>query len=257
MKPFPPYSDSPEYTQRLKVALGAESGSLSLDSWTDAQLLSAETWCTEFYPTAADIFRAEWEKRGPTLREASGSFRRRLREGNHCPCCDRVGAIRRRTFGALQTISLVWLARQSTTNRKNCKIAPKGPIPVTKQEARDMGWVRWAKDTPPSIYRIQEINRLCMFKVAERGKWDGMLNIDSGRYWYRPTRLGYRFVSGEALIPKSIEIYNNEVVAVDDEQIDVRAALKEKFDLDRLLGAALTDTQKWESLVESYRRGGS
>lgn len=242
--------------RRLAFALAAERGQLDTTAWTDEQLQAAAEWCRANHPTAADVFQAAWEARGPTLRQARAELRRHLRTGSYCPCCDRNAAIRRRAFSAPMALSLVWLVRQSGQHVSATTSAPGTPVsgttpPASPQHARAMGWVRWAQEAPDAVHRKHEISRLVLFGTAERGRWDGTSKIDSGSFWYRPTDLGRLFVTGAGTVPRSVEVYANEALAFDTDRVDILAALRERFSLDDLLEAALSDGPKWDALIKA------
>lgn len=200
-----------------------------------------------------DALMGEYLDRGPTLRRVRERLRAHLREGAICPCCDRKATIRRRSFTAHMAVTLLWLVRQSDRHMSMTTVREIGE--VSPQALRAEGWVRWAQEAPRRLYRINEISRLVKFGVAERGDWTEIKGVDAGRLWYRPTALGRGFIRGVETLPAALEIYNDEVIAVDDKYIDVLAALHEKFDLDTLLAAALDDEEKWEALIDGYGDG--
>lgn len=237
---------------RRTVGLPPEKVRELVAGWSDDQLhaaidwLRGESFALDPHPDGAkhaalaDVLLAEYDARGPTVRQARRAVEGALMNGGStCACCGRIARAYRRKFSGLMAASIIWLVRRAEWQKAVCN--PVAPDPGgEEQRRRARGWVRWAKDCPDTVHRMHEISRLVAFGLAEECTdpgWSG---------WYRPTAKGAQFVADpHDTIPSAVWTWDNRAIALDGDPITLREALGVEFVLEDLFAADLNDGTRW------------
>jgi hypothetical protein len=129
-----------------------------------------------------------------TLAAARRRLLELLDDGSLCPCCGQWAKRYRRALNSTMVRSLLWLVQAS---RRDVELGGSG-------------WIDVPADAPKWVTKTNQHATLRWWGLAERLPSDVPAKKHSG-VW-RPTRLGRRFVDGEALVPSHLLHYNNEVV---------------------------------------------
>lgn len=139
--------------------------------------------------------------------------------GTRCPVCDRLVVIARRGFTASMGYAMV----------------------LVYQRAQHIGWDEWI--------HVEELIKSAPVPTAIAGNctlphfW-GVLEKKMGERpdgsksvgYYRLTALGRQFVEGNAAIPKTAYMYNNEVIDFSDEKVFISDLKGKEFNYREVMG---------------------
>jgi len=157
-----------------------------------------------------------------TLEDAKKWLRARAKDGAECPCCTRYVKIYYRKFNAGMAYAAILIYRADR------ELNPKdGWFHVNNELAKTMG-IR-AHDL--------EYSKLRFWGVLEEKpkKRKGAGGPPSKGYW-RITPFGRRFVEGLETVERVQRVFDNRVLqSAVKEQVNIRQALKDKFDYDELM----------------------
>lgn len=146
-----------------------------------------------------------------TIQQAKDWLRKRLKEGADCPVCNQRVQMYRRKINSGMARALIQIYRHAGTEWTRVQDIPDAP------RGGDYGKLRfWGLLEP-------------------RG--DDAEDGNSAGYW-RITDAGEAFVLGRLNVPSHVGTYNNRGYQLNDDEftnIDIRAALGNKFDYDELL----------------------
>lgn len=163
---------------------------------------------------------------GELLDEARRRLRQNLRDGYCCPCCDRFAKIYKTTFRWNGATACLAMARDY----------------IHRGSPNDFPWVHLPSllvelDLPPKVKAA-----LCCGTAAEAAWW-GLMEERIGRRKdgspktgvYRLTRKGFEFAKGDFLVHKYAYTYNRKCIGFDEPLIDIREAIRQRFDYDALM----------------------
>jgi len=133
-------------------------------------------------------------------------------KGVHCPCCGQFVKLYRRKITSAMAWGLVLVYnRRKFTNEKTFHLEK-----FLKNQ-----------DCPSSIRG--DMSKLCHWQFLVK-------RPDLGVGYYELLPLGEMFVRNEITVPRAVFIYNAKVYKRSNEQTNIREALKDKFNIDELLG---------------------
>lgn len=143
-----------------------------------------------------------------SLGDAQAWLRDRVDDGVKCPCCTQLAKVYRRTITAPMAMTLIRAYRQNRRLWFNLPaLAPRGG-----DDAKLRYWM-FIEEMPNENPKTRT----------------------SG--WWRITEYGERFVLGELAVPKYAHIYDGRVLKMSGEKIDIKQALKNKFDYAELMAS--------------------
>ena len=147
-----------------------------------------------------------------TLAEARSDFQTVIRgDGGKCPCCRRWGKINGYQINSTQTRGMIWMLKNF---RKNA-------------------WVDLAK-APKWILRSKSMATLHHWGLLEaKPKKDDEDKRASGLW--RLTPRGHDFIRRRTTMPKYAFVFDNRLIKVSKEQVDVVQALGKKFSYEELM----------------------
>ena len=166
-----------------------------------------------------------------TLLESKNWLRARLEDGVDCPCCGQFAKIYKRKLNSSMARGLIVLVK---LNRRD-------PIHI------------------PSVfteYRVCASNDGALLR-----HWNlieeipGVRDDGSTRVgYYIVTDLGRKFAAGKVRVPAYAYIYNSDLLRLDDEEtVDIRGALGERFHYEELMSAKIVRTWGHNELRKTAR----
>lgn len=142
-----------------------------------------------------------------SLGEARGWLRERVDRGEHCPLCGQHSKVYKRKLNSGMARSLILMHKRGGS-----------------------GWIHIPTELPA---RSREEGKLRYWGLIEESPVE---REDGGRAgWWRVTSTGTRFVLGRSTVPKYARIYDDRLLRLDGEPIDIWDALGDKFDYDELM----------------------
>jgi len=147
---------------------------------------------------------------GGSLSEARQKFYSKLEDGGmDCPCCDRLGKVYRRRIHAAMSVGLIRLYRRGTD------------------------WVKIVTIIPEHNFQA-DFTKLRFWGLIEA--MDGRTATENATGHWRITEKGALFAKGYLSVPAYAAIYDNRLLRLEGEPVDVREALGTKFDYAELMG---------------------
>lgn len=148
-----------------------------------------------------------------TLEGAQRRLFMNLNAGMHCPCCGQYAKRYKRAFNCGQAISLINIYKRGMRSQ--------------------FEWVHI-----PDVYaslKSREEGKIAYWGLLEEAQEK---RDDGGRAgWWRVTPKGEDFIIRGLRIPKHVYVYNAECLGFDaSAMVTIRDCLREKFDLDDLMG---------------------
>lgn len=133
-------------------------------------------------------------------------------KGGHCPCCDRWGKIYGRPLNETVVKSLVWLCSKELVD----------------------GWVDVPNRAPRFVIRSNQPPTLGWWNLVERRDTTRTKDVKHNGLW-RPTDLGRSFALGSVKVPEKVFTYNNNVVALSDEEVYIKDCFGTFFEYSKTL----------------------
>jgi hypothetical protein len=146
-----------------------------------------------------------------TVREAHDWLWARIEKGAPCPCCGQFAKIyyRRINFSMLKALGNLYKAARRGHTRDGFEHLP--PIDPSHGEAARLAYWGLIEEEPG-------------------------FRLDGGRKgWWRPTDKGMDFLRGGLWVPSYARVYDSKLLALLGRPWSARDALKEGFDLRRLM----------------------
>ena len=147
------------------------------------------------------------------LSVAAALLKNQMEEGTECPCCGQLAKIYRRKINSAMAY---------------------GMILFFKKFGWDKRWVHVPSET--GLSRLGgDWAKLALWGLIEERASD---RDDSGPHagWWRITDRGVGWVVGRVCVPKSVYIYNGNVLRFDqDESVGIRDALRDRFNYAELM----------------------
>lgn len=138
---------------------------------------------------------------GTTLAEARTRLRDGVKEGIHCPCCDRWAQAYWRTINKTMARGLLWLAKESYSYDILLPVL----VDITKG--------------PKWLLRSNQLASLRWWGLIQKGPNDDPKKKSSGKWAL--TRLGSQFVRGKASVPRRVCTLFGDVVDQSDDTITI------------------------------------
>jgi hypothetical protein len=135
--------------------------------------------------------------------------------GAVCPCCLRFAKVYRYKITSGMARCLIWLVGQGP------KYADVG------------GWVHLPEKAPRHVLTSNSIGKLKYWGLVEAKFNEDSRKKESG-IW-RPTQDGLRFVRRQQTVHSHAVVYNDELLRFDGEGIEIKTALKNPFDYEKLM----------------------
>jgi len=135
-----------------------------------------------------------------TLQEAQEEFVGRLPDGTTCPCCGRWGKVYGRALNYKMAAGLRWI--------------------VYTWEQNDAQWIDVPNTGPRWLLRSNQHPTLRWWDLLER-KPNTEDDTRKHTGFYRPTEEGLQFVNGMIRVPKKVFTFDDNVIAVSKEEIDI------------------------------------
>jgi hypothetical protein len=147
-----------------------------------------------------------------TLAEARLDFQKVIRgDGGKCPCCRRWGKINGYQINSTQTRGMIWMLKNFRKNE----------------------WIDLGK-APKWILRSKSMATLHHWGLLEaKPKKDDEDKRASGLW--RLTPRGHDFIRRRTTMPKYAFVFDNRLIKVSKEQVDVVQALGKKFSYEELM----------------------
>lgn len=143
-------------------------------------------------------------------------------KGVRCPCCTRMVKEYHYTINSGQALALIVIYR------------------LTKQLQPTDGWMHilkvfgeHTKLNPQSL----SFHRLKLWNLLEQEPTNDNPNKKTSGNW-RITDLGKKFVEETVKVKKGVYVLDGVITRFDEEEVDIRGALKEKFSYEALMGRA-------------------
>jgi hypothetical protein len=143
-----------------------------------------------------------------TLGDTRDWLRRRLEDGEHCPCCTQFAKVYRRKITSTSARALI------TMFRAGAQYEPKHlPTVLGRKQADETKMAYWGL--------IQE-------ESAQRS--------DGGRAgWWQITELGVEWIHGRVAMPRYARIYDGRCLALVGEPTTIQDCLGTRFNLSELM----------------------
>lgn len=149
---------------------------------------------------------------GDSLQEARAWVMGHLDEGVDCPCCGQLARAYRRKLNSAMARDLIWLVKQSGTDRR---------------------WVDLHLEAPIELQRSRELAKTAHWGLIEERLSESERGARTSGIW-RPTGTGIKFAHGGFAIASHVILYDNQVLGFSNERITIREALAKSFDFDEL-----------------------
>jgi len=146
-----------------------------------------------------------------SLHQLKEDHKELIKEGYHCPVCERYCKIYRKTITSTMAYVLILLYGYDLKN-------PEKYVHVEDYIKR--------KGVYAAIHRnYEQVKYWALIEKLEGEKEDGNPNMG---YW-RITPEGISFVLNVITKPKYVFTYNDEIIRFSEEQINIKKALRNKF----------------------------
>ena len=149
---------------------------------------------------------------GPStsLGEARAWLRKRVGEGERCPCCQQFAKVYKRSINSSMARALVTMYRVAGTD-----------------------WVKMSDALGAGKVDRADEAKLRYWKLIEE---EPELRPDGGRAgWWRVTDLGRQFVLGTVTVPKYAHVYDGRCLGLEGAPVRIEEALGNRFDLSELM----------------------
>lgn len=152
-----------------------------------------------------------------TVQQARDWLEPRKRKGAHCPCCDQLARIYKRTIHSAVARDLIWLVKRSLAKTTN----------------GGMAWVDLHEEAPLWVQQGRELAKLAYWGLVEQKPTESQRGARTSGIW-RPTADGVDFAYGRIAVESHVVLYDNRVLGFTGKFISIRDALRKKFDFDQL-----------------------
>lgn len=147
-----------------------------------------------------------------TLEQARIEFQRAIQnDGTHCPCCRRWGKINAYQITSTHVRGMIWMLKNFNRN----------------------AWIDLGK-APRWVLRAKTMSTLQHWGLIEHKAKKQDEDKRASGLW-RLTPLGRDFVYNRGSVPKYVYVFNNRIVDLSSQQVDVISALKKKFSYEELM----------------------
>lgn len=139
------------------------------------------------------------------LKIVRGAFLKRLDTGVTCPCCKRFARIYYRDIHSTMAKSIVSLYVLQKDNPTRADFHIKEISKVTR-----------------FFHNASDVGKLAAWDIVKKGEATGTWAI---------SKKGLDWVEGKITVPKSVIMYEGEVLGFKGDSVQVEDCLKEKFDI--------------------------
>lgn len=147
------------------------------------------------------------------LDEAQEWLRQHVDEGARCPCCTQYAKVYRWSLYGSIIKALILLHRVGGTTEFS-----------SLRDIRSLGYTEQGGATRLRFWNLAEEERVVRSDGGKAGYW-------------RVTSLGEAFILGRIAIPKYAYVYDNRLLRLDGERVNVRDVLGTRFSYDELMSA--------------------
>lgn len=152
-----------------------------------------------------------------TLKEAQDQMIKDMRAGTKCPACDRFAKIYPRTFNSGMAVAMIVLCRSTTPGE----------------------WKKWEPLMLKAGYSTRSHGLTKHWNLSEQQEKDPEnTKVKTSGVW-RLTDEGRAFAEGRLSVPQSKLIFRDQVIFESTEKVDIRGALGEKVDYEKLMNGSL------------------
>ena len=156
-----------------------------------------------------------------TLEYAQKYVKDNQAKGVRCPCCARMVKEYHYTINSGQALAIIVIYR------------------LTKQLSPEDGWIHILKAfgehtklNPQSL----SFHRLKLWGLLEQQPTNDDPKKKTSGYW-RITDIGKEFVLGTSKVKKGVYVLDGTITHFGEEDVDIHAALREKFNYETLMGS--------------------
>jgi hypothetical protein len=156
-----------------------------------------------------------------TISQVQEEMRKELYDGVTCPCCTQHSQAYRRPLTSSMVYGLILLSQSPEQ--------AKGIHTHVEDYLKKM-------DCPSSVRG--DIAKLRFWGLIEPlpGEREDK-NPQNG--FYKVLEKGFDFINGRVMVPQAVKVYNNRFLAYDGKMIDVRQAIKSKFNYEALMAGKI------------------
>jgi hypothetical protein len=159
-------------------------------------------------------------KSSDTIEDAQAYIAENAQKGVKCPCCGLMQKEYHYTINSGQAKALIVIFR------------------LTNQLRPEDGWMHILREfgqhtklNPQSL----SFHRLKLWGLIEQQPTNDDPAKKTSGFW-RITPLGKQFVTAKATVKRGVYVLNGEITHYDEEDVDIRGALSEKFSYEQLMG---------------------
>ena len=155
-----------------------------------------------------------------SLREAKDWLRKRLSQGERCPCCTQFCRVYRRCLYSTQGAALLFLYR----NFDHTQFVHKSELLAKAKSSWLAGFIGGG-----------DFSKLSYWGLIEEKEKDPAKDARTSGFW-RITDRGKAFALGKICLPKYVFIYDGRLLKLSPETVDIHQCLGKRFSYHELMG---------------------